>query len=340
MNRLALLIAVLFVSHAAVTFANDLDFLSQFAYPARDSLKVGDESSQDARECLKGLSWTPGDFRVVCQPPKPNRGDALVRFSSPISTKDKRNDSVAMEWYVARDRLQRPITAPAVVVVHESGRGMVVGRLFARGLRKRGLHAFLLHLPFYGERRSERKAPDASNIFAVIRQAVADVRRARDAVAVLPHVDASHIALQGTSLGGFVSSTSAGLDEAFDSVFLFLSGGDLYNLILNGKRDTAKVRAQLQTAGITDQQLKQLVYAIEPTRLAHRLRPERTWLYSGRFDTVVPMANANALASAARLNADHHVCVSANHYSGIVLIPFLFRHIADCIKRLAIGKTK
>ena len=334
MTRVMLSIALFLVFQPRIVVAVDLEFLPRLDYAARDSLSIGEDPSLDSRECLQGLAWKAAEFRVTCQAPMPNRGDALVRFASPISTNDLRNDNVAMEWYVAWDGNRQPIKSPAVVVVHESGRGMVVGRLFAKGLQQRGLHAFLLHLPFYGERRGQDR-PDASKIFTIMRQAVADVRRARDAVAALPHVDATHIALQGTSLGGFVSSTAAGLDSGYDSVFLVLSGGDLYNLILNGKRDTAKVREQLQAAGITDKKLKELASAIEPTRLAHRLRPERTWLYSGRFDAVVPIANANVLAAAARLGPEHHVRMSTDHYTGLVFLPFVFKHIEQRIKRLA-----
>ncbi len=60
--------------------------------------------------------------------------------------------------------------------------------MFARGLQHRGFHTFLLHLPYYGHRR-EGERPDDTLFFTLIRQAIADVRRARDAVASLPLVD-------------------------------------------------------------------------------------------------------------------------------------------------------
>ncbi len=118
-----------------------------------------------------------------------------------------------------------------------------------------------------------------------MRQAIADVRRARDAVASLPLVDDAHIALQGTSLGGCVSATSAALDHSYDSVFLTLAGGNIFDLIQNGKKDAAKVRQKLNQAGFSGEQLKAIVHPIEPNRIAHRLQPERTWLYSGTYDT-------------------------------------------------------
>ncbi len=239
-----------------------------------------------------------------------------------------------MEWYSARDDAERPKTARAVVVVHESGRSMTVGRLFARGFQQRGLHAFLLHLPHYGERRGEGQPRETDNVIASIRQAVADVRRARDAIAVLPNVDSANISLQGTSLGGFVSATTAGLDHGYQSVFLMLAGGDLYDMLQHGQRDAAKVRMRLEEAGLTGEKLKSLIYHIEPNRLAHRYAAERTWLYSGTKDTVVPLRNAESLARAAGLTKTHHIHMNADHYSGIIYLPFVLNHMARKIGEL------
>ncbi len=310
----------------------DIEALPGRSFPATDSLDPGDEPSADARECLEGLCWEPTEFVATCaQSSRPQLGDLLIRFPSPVSTGDERNDQVAMEWYVARDKQQQPIAAPAIVVVHESGSKMTVGRMIARGLRRQGLHAFLLHLPYYGERRTGEKRPDDVDLVTTMRQAIADVRRARDAVAALPLVDRAHIALQGTSLGGFVSATAAGLDRGYDSVFVTLAGGNLYDLIQHGAKDTAKVREKLAQAGLTGEKLRLLTRTIEPTRVAHRLDPQRTWLYSGRFDTVVLPRHALALAKAAHLDDSHHIRLLANHYTGIVYLPFVLSHIRSQI---------
>ena len=189
---------------STVTVAADPDTVEITSLPgkrfeARDSLDTGDEPSEDARKCLDGLCWEATEFVTTCeQPSRTGRGDIMIRFPSPVASGDVRNDRVAMEWYVARNENDQPVEARAVVVVHESGRSMTVGRTFARGLRLQGLHAFLLHLPFYGERRTDGKRPDDSNLVTVMRQAIADARRARDAVASLtaggyvPHCAAGH----------------------------------------------------------------------------------------------------------------------------------------------------
>lgn len=309
------------------------------SFQAKDTLSRIDERLADARHCLEGLVWNPREFSVRCEKSSHRRGDLLVRFPSPISSGDTFNDVVAMEWYVARDGLFQPVKAPAVVVVHESNSEMVVGRLIARGLRGMGLHAFLIHLPSYGERREGHK-PAAARLLRRAVQAIADVRRARDAVAALPLVDTRHIALQGTSLGAFVSATAASLDHGYDSVFLLLAGGNLYDIVQNGKRDAANARKSLEAAGLKGEKLKTLLHSIEPLRVAHRLDSSSTWLFSGKHDTVVPLKNAIALAKAAKLDSKHHIRLNANHYSGIIYLPYVLSHIARRVKTHADAKVK
>lgn len=300
--------------------------------PAQDSLQIGSPTTDDERECLKGLAWQPSAFEVDIK--KTPRADyaALVSFPSPLPSGATANDTVFMEWHVARDESGQPKVAPAVVVVHESGKGMNVGRIFAQGLRQCEVHAFMVHLPYYGERRMPQPRPEAERLLPTMRQAIADVRRARDAVAALPLVDSKTIAVQGTSLGGFVASTSAGLDGKYDRVFLMLSGGDLFDIIQHGAKDTAKVREQLERAGVTGDQIKELTWNIEPTRLARRLNPDHTWLYSGTHDDVVPIRNAEILAQAIPLTKPHHIRMTATHYSGVLLLPFVIRHVANEVK--------
>ena len=297
------------------------------SYAARDSLKDVEETSADARECLLGHHWKPAEFKVDLEAADDQPGDLLVRFPSPIDTGDKVNDRVAMEWYFARDENLKPIQAPAVVVVHESGKSMSVGRTFAVGLRSMGVHTLLIQLPDYGLRRSGKKEDAIGQLIVHMRQGIADVRRARDAVAALPLVDSENISLQGTSLGGFVAANAGALDNSYDGVFLMLAGGDLYDLVENGDKAAAKARKEMKSLGISDERLKEILWRVEPTRIAHRLAPDRTWLYSGTKDTVVPLKNAKALATAAKLEETHHICFTADHYSGVIYLPMVLSHI-------------
>ena len=296
-------------------------------FTAADSLSVDPpDEKTDAQVCLAGLCWKPGPFEVRIDEPW-KEGELCVSFPSPRPLGNQANDTVAMEWYVARDDAGQPRRAPACVVVHESGRGMDVGRLIARGLNAHGIHTFLIHLPWYGRRAPETGKPTMEMILPALSQGIADVRRARDAVAALPVVDAGRIAVQGTSLGGFVTATAAGLDRGFDRTFILLAGGDLAGIVKNGRKDAAKFREELTAAGMTDEKIAEVLGAIEPLRVAHRLAPSRTWLYSGLFDEVVPQQHSLRLAEAAGLPDDHHLRLHANHYSGMIYLPVVLAQI-------------
>ncbi|MCA9088380.1 MAG: hypothetical protein KDA90_07055 [Planctomycetaceae bacterium] len=297
-------------------------------FSTKDSLTPEQDNIADAQLCLNGLCWKPGPFQVTVQNAVDGHGDALVRFPSALPQGDQVNDLVALEWYVVRDAEGAIANAPAVIVIHESGRSMPVGRLFARGFRQRGIHAFLLQLPGYGVRRVGKGDIKAEEMLPSLLQGVSDARRALDAVSVLPGVSRDAISLQGTSLGGFVASTAGALDTCYESVFITLAGGDLYSIVKSGKKDAAKVRERLERAGIDDAKLREMTQAIEPNRLAHRLNPETTFVYSGLYDDVVPIDNVRSLVEAAGIPEDHHVCLPADHYTGIVFLPIILDHMA------------
>lgn len=296
-----------------------------------DTLNLDADSVEDAQECLSGLRWNPSEFKVRCQAVSDGNGDLLVRFPSPVSSGDEVNDDVSAELYLAKNQEKRPVRSRCVIVVHESGRGMTVGRIFARGFAAQGLHALLVHLPGYGARRSDKSGkPDM--ILRAMKQAVADVRRARDAALAFPFVDPSVVGIQGTSLGGFITSTAAGLDgkrPAFNRVFILLAGGNLHDVVLQGAKDAAKVRERLASIGITGDQVRDLARPVEPLRVAHRLNPETTWLYSGKYDDVVPPACSVALADAVKLPRGHHIELPADHYSGAVFLPVILNEMKN-----------
>lgn len=299
---------------------------------ASDSIRVQKDDSPDATECLEGLIWGSTEFSVWLEDGQSeHRSERTVRFPSPMPQGEAVNDLVAMEWYVAFDDSGRPKKAPAMVVVHESGSGMTVGRMVAKGLRAHGLHTFMLQMPGYGM----RKGPQAGNVEQLLpsmKQAIADVRRARDAVATLPLVDSEAIGLQGTSLGGFVTATVSGLDQAYDRAFILLAGGDLNRVIFDGAKDAASVRKRLEESGVTKEMIMENTRQIEPLRLAHRIRPESTWLFSGKFDDVVPPECSHALAKAAGLPPEHHIEMPVDHYSGVILMPKVLLDIAKIMK--------
>lgn len=282
----------------------------------------------DVGTALTGLRWEPREFSIELVNVQDEDHQAVVRFASPISTGDEVIDRVALLWH--RPEVEhRGELRPAIVVVHESGSAMPVGKLFARAFAAKGVHSFLIQLPHYGLRRRDGIRPDGERFLVSMRQAIADVRRARDVVARLPGVDPKRISLQGTSLGGFVSATVAGLDQGYDATFIMLAGGDLASLLQNGEKEAAQLRERLRQAGYSGDRLAKLLDTIEPLRLASRIASDRMWLYSADQDRVVPLANALVLKQAANLPDANHVRLWGDHTSTIVFFPVIVQHVID-----------
>ena len=145
----------------------------------------------------------------------------------------------------------------------------------------------------------------------------------------MPMVDTTRISLQGTSLGGFVTATTAGLDQAYHRVVVFLAGGDLYSVLMEGQREAAQVRAELMKGGMSENEVREMLLSIEPLRLAGRIDPTKTWLFSALYDEVVPPRNAKLFAKATQLDASHHLEMEANHYSGVMFLPLVTQQMAD-----------
>jgi len=152
------------------------------------------------------------------------------------------------------------------------------------------------------------------------------------AIAALPRVDGNRVSIQGTSLGGFIAASAAAVDAAFDRNFIALAGGDLYGLFQNGRREARMIRDRLAEDGVRDEALRRLCNRIDPMHLAHRLPPDRTRLISAEADQVVPEASARTFAKAAGLDEEHHLWLSADHYTAVLHLPWMIRTIADHVQ--------
>jgi hypothetical protein len=264
---------------------------------------------------LDRLLWKPQSFQAVCAHDS-TAGDLTVRFPSPLPQGRPLWDRVLLDWHVARQGEQF-VSGPAVLVIDILQGGHLVANYIAKTMAKHGIHGFVLHMPQNGRRKAADQGHDWSLFLPALRQAVGDARRARDVIAALPLVRRG-VGIQGTSLGGFIATLAAAIDNAFDPVLLALTGGDIYRILSVGKRDAARVRRHLRDAGFDDAKLRQWLWRIEPLRVAHRLDPKRTWLFSARFDQVVPRNNARQLAAAIGLSFNHRRELAGCHYSCVL----------------------
>lgn len=311
-------------------------------WPVVDRLPVADgqllhvsdtiSAAPSADEVLGNLTWPGTRFDAFCSH-DPAAGDLELSFPSPLPQGIHRFDKVHLDWHIARER-GRFVRGPAMLVIDILEGNHIVANYIAKNLAKNGIHGFVLHMPQYGRRRLDT-GHDWSLFLPALRQAVGDARRARDVIASLPLVT-STIGIQGTSLGGFIATLAAAIDDAFDPVLLALTGGDVYGVLSEGRADAAKVRHQLRKAGFDDQKLRDWLWQIEPLRVAHRLDPKRTWLFSARFDQVVSRSRGRKLATAIGLDFNHCRELVGCHYSCVLNARRFLSEMIQAIGRRAL----
>jgi dienelactone hydrolase len=304
---------------------------AEATFTATDTADARVDDSPNVQALLDAVSWKPSEFEVRCTSTPGLRYDALVRFDSPMPSGNRWVDEVVMMWYAARGEDGKAIEAPAVLMIHTLQPQMIIAKQLARDFAKRGLHTFVLQLPGYGHRWEGAGRFPAATALVRGRQGLADCLRARDAIAALPNIKPGPIALQGTSLGGFVAATAGGIEPAFDPVVLLISGGDCYGALVNGKFDAMFLRKSLNQIGYRGEALRELVEPVEPLRVAQRLDPKRTWLISARDDVTIPRASSDALAQAIGLDDEHRLWLGTNHYTTMFVLPAVAQHMAGLI---------
>ncbi len=296
------------------------------ARAAEDTLRIQPDPDPGVQARLDAIAWAPGPFDVDVIREDDHR---LVRFASPRPSGVAGQDRVALRWF-APDGVEH---APAVLVIHSLHPDRPIAQMVARGLAQQGVHAFVLQLPGFGHRRTDWTTHPGVTAVRHASQAVADARRARDAIVALPQVRGDRVALVGISLGGFVGAAAASLDRAFDPVFLIVAGADGVRVLEEGKKDAFLIARDLADRGLKGDALRAVLDPVDPMHLAHRLDPGRTWLFAAEFDTVVPRACSDLLARRIDLGPDHHRRLPGNHYTSMFVLPALVTFIAERIER-------
>ena len=333
--RLSVLIVAMLVGSGWVAL-DARAALDGFMTAAEDSLAPAIEADEtdEARQVLETLRWPAEAFTVSVTPADGQDFESWVAFASPKPSGDAQIDRVTLRWY--RPESRAASVSEAVLVVHTLHPDMPVATMLCRGLRQRGIHAFLLELPGYGSRVGTTPRMTGVTTLLHAAQAVADCRRAADAIKALSAIQREgfpappeRVALQGTSLGSFIAAAAGSLDHRFSKTFLFLSGGDGADILERGQKDAFHVRRALRSYGYDDAvSLRKLISPIEPLTIAHRLDPATTWMFNARDDTVVPAENANRLAAEIGLAPEHHVWMPGQHYTSFLLLPGVLEKIA------------
>lgn len=121
---------------------------------------------------------------------------------------------------------------PLVILIHGWGDHSAIPlHVMARQLSNKGMHCFVLYLPFHTRRLPKEMKKRSPNFtqeewFDGYRIAITDVRQVLDWAKTRDEIDKDRVAVVGLSLGSFVGSIAMGIDDRIKTGIFIVSGGN------------------------------------------------------------------------------------------------------------------
>ena len=251
-----------------------------------------------------------------------------LQFPSPLTSPVPCNNTVHGQYFLAPG----PRARPAAIVLHIlADPKFTIARIVCFRLACEGVHALLVKMPYYGQRRPADDARlremtrDPNALLDGVRQGVMDVRRAARWLSTRREVDAGRIGICGVSLGGFVTATAAGIDGHFPRAAVILAGGDLPAVLAGQAREVRKFREAIRKAKISQERLRQMLEPIDPLTYAGRLEAANVIMINATHDEIVPPQCAKRLAAASGAKLTWY---PAGHYSMAMYLPAALSQVA------------
>jgi cephalosporin-C deacetylase-like acetyl esterase len=212
-----------------------------------------------------------------------------------------RFDGVDGERVPALLALPRSNDGPVACIVVGHGFGadkhwVEIFDLLTRG----GFGVFAIDARFHGERRDGRAleavATDASVLAEMLRATVVDLRRGIDYLATRLECDPARVGYLGASMGGFIGTLLAGVDERVKAPILMVSGADWRTMLASTIADAFRRNASPDELAAA----ARLLDPVDPIHWVGRIAPRPVLMIAGDADDVVPPASARALHDAAK----------------------------------------
>jgi len=192
------------------------------------------------------------------------------------------------------DPVTRSSLRPGIVLMHGmpgTARSTAVG---AQLLAEHGAVVIAIDAPF--SRRGGPSVRFSAQDRAEQIQLIKDLQRAVDVLRARVNVDPARIAYVGYSYGGAMGALFVGIERRIKAGVLVVGDGGLVSHF-TGPEDSSGALASLSCAARADW-LKSMA-PIEPIRFVAHAPPTALLLQSGRLDELVPVADAQALHTAA-----------------------------------------
>src|SRR5258708_285787 len=146
-----------------------------------------------------------------------------------------------------------------------------------------------------------------------MRQAVLDLRRACDWMAVQPELDGKRLGVMGVSLGAIVGGLASAIEPRLTHACLVMGGAQLEHILYDSTdRDAKRDRSAWLKAGGTRETFVQMIKPYDAATYAQRLCLRKVLMISAAKDEVIPRASIDALWSAA--GKQQNIWYPCGHY--------------------------
>ena len=247
-------------------------------------------------------------------------------------------------WYLPARGERADGEAPVgVVVVHSVHPKMLATRPLAEGLSRRGVAVLIVELPGFGSKAADD--PYGTGVSAVLQPEVA----ARDAAAArgvllermgVPEAERedARVGVMGVSLGTFAALAAAIDEPRYDPVILVLGGGPAKQVVLEGERDAAFLRARVMRTGISEAELAERVDATDPWHRVGEVRDlgRRVWSAYALHDRVFPNGTPVKLVEHLGVPEAQRMPLNANHYTAALAWPAVLDWAEGALKGVVV----
>jgi pimeloyl-ACP methyl ester carboxylesterase len=202
---------------------------------------------------------------------------------------------------------------PLVILIHGWGDHSAIPlHVMARQLSNKGMHCFVLYLPFHTRRLPKEMKKRSPNFtqeewFDGYRIAITDVRQILDWAKTRDEIDKDRVAVVGLSLGSFVGSITMGIDDRINAGVFIVSGGNSAKIQEHSRFARFRKQYRFEPKDYEDYQqsygqylqdvtLKgwenvepaRRVFLIDPLTYAYRLKGRPVLLLNAWWDEFIP----------------------------------------------------
>ncbi|HEX9896949.1 MAG TPA: alpha/beta fold hydrolase [Dehalococcoidales bacterium] len=206
--------------------------------------------------------------------------------------------------------------APLAILIHGWGDHSTFPMHFlARNLTRKGIHCFVLYLPFHSRRlprEMKKRSPNFTQEewFDGYRIAVTDVRQILDWAENRDEIDKKRVAVVGLSLGAFVSSIAMGIDDRINAGVFIVSGGNSAKIQQHSRFAKFRKQYRFEQKDYEDYQKSYEQYLqdvavrgwenieparqsffIDPLTYAYRLKKRPVLMINALWDEFIPREN-------------------------------------------------